>query len=298
MADSVGSGFPSTGINKGHIFYDFDESSMWMYLGGIPKLASSWVLLYGRLTTQPDTTLWGVAQAGAMWFLNGVYYGWDGAAIVEILSTGPLEIGTSLRIIEDFVSGSNSTGAIGTYGWNTQNGIAFSIGGEDNHPGILERLTTGAGVVTGLRLNIITGSLNISILIPFTCVFVSRVNGVSGNETYRFGLLGNTQLDPPVDGIYFEKLTADTNWFIVSIAASVETRVATGVSVDEVFHKFSIYRTASTIVFKIDNVVVGTITTNLPQTRGDLGGHVISANGAAQSWDIDYIYFNQTGISR
>lgn len=36
MADSVGSGFPTTGIQVGHIFCDLDERSLWKYIGGIP----------------------------------------------------------------------------------------------------------------------------------------------------------------------------------------------------------------------------------------------------------------------
>jgi hypothetical protein len=68
MADSVGSGFPSTGINKGHTFYDLDEESLWEYINGIPRLVSSWKLLSGRFSSDPDTSTWGTAQAGATWF--------------------------------------------------------------------------------------------------------------------------------------------------------------------------------------------------------------------------------------
>lgn len=83
MSDSVGSGFPSTGINKGHLFYDLDEQSLWEYVGGIPRLDSSWKLLSGKFEVDPSILSWGLLQSGAMWFSSseGVYKGWRGITI-------------------------------------------------------------------------------------------------------------------------------------------------------------------------------------------------------------------------
>ena len=66
MADSVGAGFPSTGIQKGHLFHDLDNSTLWVFLGGTsPQSVANWKLLDGVVTAQPDTSLWGLSQAGA-----------------------------------------------------------------------------------------------------------------------------------------------------------------------------------------------------------------------------------------
>jgi hypothetical protein len=90
MADSVGSGFPTSGINKGHLFYDQDEQSLWEYLGGPPTVDSSWKLLAGRFPTDPNTVTWGAAQAGAQWFNVGlgVPRYWDGTTAQTIGSGG------------------------------------------------------------------------------------------------------------------------------------------------------------------------------------------------------------------
>lgn len=86
MADSIGSGFPNTGINKGHLFFDQDEGALWEYINGPPRIVSSWKLLSGKFNEQPDTSLWGEVQAGATWFLvsDRTPYMWDGTQIVLV----------------------------------------------------------------------------------------------------------------------------------------------------------------------------------------------------------------------
>lgn len=86
MADSVGSGFPTSGINRGHTFYDLDEESQWEYVGGPPTLSTSWKLLSGKFSTDPDTTGWGAIQAGSQWFNTGlgVPRYWDGTAVQSV----------------------------------------------------------------------------------------------------------------------------------------------------------------------------------------------------------------------
>jgi hypothetical protein len=90
MADSVGSGFPTTGINKGHVFYDLDERALYRYIGGNPTLSSSWILMNGQFITHPDTTLWGDRQKGAIWFSinNGGFFGWDGSGVISVGGSG------------------------------------------------------------------------------------------------------------------------------------------------------------------------------------------------------------------
>ena len=119
MADSVGGGFPTTGIQKGHTFFDIDEGSTWIYLGGIPRLVSSWKLVDGNLLTQPDTSLWGIGQVGAIWTVNGIYYGWDGSQIIEIANGMLVSIynyKNSIRVQEDFITGSSASGSVGVLG--------------------------------------------------------------------------------------------------------------------------------------------------------------------------------------
>lgn len=55
MADSSGAGFPTTNIQRGHLFFDQDDRAMYMYIDGPPILPSSWKLLSGVFESNPDT---------------------------------------------------------------------------------------------------------------------------------------------------------------------------------------------------------------------------------------------------
>ena len=50
MADSVGSGFPTSGINIGHETYNKDTGIAYVYIGGTPALPSSWLPVWGNLS--------------------------------------------------------------------------------------------------------------------------------------------------------------------------------------------------------------------------------------------------------
>lgn len=49
MADSVGIGFPRKGMQLGHLFYDYDDNTLYMFLGGDPTDANQW-----RAISQPS----------------------------------------------------------------------------------------------------------------------------------------------------------------------------------------------------------------------------------------------------
>jgi len=115
MADSIGSGFPTTGINKGHIFFDVDEDALWVYVSGPARLVTSWKLLSGRFATDPSTVGWGTNQAGAQWFntTSGTFKCWTGSAIAS-------------------VGGSSGSGGVQRWPWHwkgTELSSAFGAGG-------------------------------------------------------------------------------------------------------------------------------------------------------------------------
>jgi hypothetical protein len=97
MSDSTGNGFPTTNLNVGHIFYDVSERSLWKYIGGDPKLDSSWVLISGVFIDQPDTSLWGEGQIGALWYSlsSGGFNTWDGSSIV------PVGSGSGYKVLQE-----------------------------------------------------------------------------------------------------------------------------------------------------------------------------------------------------
>jgi hypothetical protein len=86
MADTVGGGFPSSGIQKGGIHFDVDDSTLWEFLGGPATLITSWKLLSGIFTNNPDTSEWGLAQRGAQWWNSseGKLKVWNGSSVQDL----------------------------------------------------------------------------------------------------------------------------------------------------------------------------------------------------------------------
>jgi hypothetical protein len=85
--NSHGESFPTVGTNEGHIHLDTVGGGEYRYLGGdITDTVANWLLVGGRLVTNPDTSAWGTRQNGARWFntTDGAFYGWNGAAIIYI----------------------------------------------------------------------------------------------------------------------------------------------------------------------------------------------------------------------
>lgn len=103
----------------------------------------------------------------------------------------------------------------------------------------------------------------------------------------------------PTDGVWFEydRLTAGDFWRICTSAGGVTTKTTTSSVPDASYHRFEIVVNSTTsAVFKIDDVTVGTITTNLPsgsgQTTGVLWGITKSAGTTTRSLRADYVLFD------
>lgn len=81
-----GANFPTNDINPGDFFYNTSTGAIYRYLGGNPTLSASWFMTGGILTSDPDTTGWGSAQAGSQWFnkTDMQFRGWNGSQIVVI----------------------------------------------------------------------------------------------------------------------------------------------------------------------------------------------------------------------
>ena len=181
MADSVGSGFPSTGINKGHTFYDIDEGSTWVYIGGIPRLVSSWRLINGIFVSDPDTSTWGEIQSGATWFNTTelLVKVWNGTAITTVgggsTSFSALTSGTNVQA--DMVVGNTASLSVTGADKGTNGNYLYS-----HDPGSLD---SASG--------------------PFTLVYSTfpGVNGQAGlrqDSTWHFGYNMNNNITPIVAG--------------------------------------------------------------------------------------------------
>jgi len=129
----------------------------------------------------------------------------------------------------------------------------------------------------------------------------------------RFGFIGTaTAANPPTDGIYFEKLAADTNWFLVCRkdgAPPTQTRVDTGVAANNAFEGRELFRLrrvdATTIGATVGSGSEVTSTTNIPtanQANLDPFMGLVTGGGAGGTgiftFDLWRIFFTGLGAKR
>lgn len=86
----------------------------------------------------------------------------------------------------------------------------------------------------------------------------------------------------PSNGAYFKYSNASANWQIVTVAGGTATTQTTSVVVDVNPHTFEVTVLNGVATFYIDEVSVGTISTNVPNGTGQstgAGGHVFKTSG-------------------
>lgn len=294
MSISSGTQFPSN-INVGHLHFRIDEGLYYRYLGGVPSNSLNWVVFGGAVSSDPSTVGWSTAQDGAWWFnkTENVVKFWNGSQIVVFQSGDDFLVPpTDIQLQDDFVTGSTSSGTIGTLGWGASNGTRTLIASEQNRPGIL-RVDSTAVAGTLAILQLYSGSsalLKMDNVIDMT--WMNRLNVNDADTITRFGMFTSTGGNPPTTGAYFEKLAPDTNWFAVCRVGGVETRVDTGSAINTSFTTFRIQQAVvGTLVFSLGSAVVSTITTNVPTGLGNIVLQITN-NGVAASKTIDIDYFS------
>ena len=303
MANSTGVGFPTTNLQKGHTFHDLDDGSTYIFIGGDPRLQSSWRLVNGIFNTQPDTTLWGLAQAGATWFFapEKAYYGWDGSQAVQ-LSNGAefasiYNSTNSMIFQEDFISGPLTTGQIGVMGWQAVGGSSLLLTSEANHPGIFQR-NTSASANTLTTLSHYFGIATAWEAASYDVRWIVRPNNADANVTWRIGSMSSFVSNPPAFGVYFEKIGAETNWFTVSRLSAVQERQDTGVPIVEgAWYNLRVVVTPLTAKFYLNHVLVATHTTNIP-IFGQAAVQGINLAAEAKTIDSDFCEVIITGMNR
>lgn len=203
---------------------------------------------------------------------------------------------SSLFLQDDFVSGASASGSIGNLGWSTQNGTTSYQSSIANRPGILRRDTSAViNTIAALHLSPATPMLA---SMNHQMVWIARLNTNDANTTVRIGVQASVVGNPPNDGIYLEKLDADTNWFCVTRSGGVQTRTDSTIAVNTSFNTFSHSRNASSVIFSINNTAVCTHTTNIPTVVLGPNLQIVNSAAAAKTIDIDYAQFIITGLAR
>lgn len=204
----------------------------------------------------------------------------------------------SVQIQEEFITGATSSGTIGTLSWFLANGTTTLQASEANRPGILRRDTTTTGSTVAYLL--LSGTQTMFTAAgTWEVLWIARPNNFDSDTTLRVGA-SSSCTGTPSNGIYFEKTTADTNWYAVSRNSGVETNTHTdtGIAVSAVFRTFKIEHTATSVRFLIDGVVVATHAANIPAAGITGCAHIINATANAKTIDYDYFQYRETGLVR
>lgn len=226
----------------------------------------------------------------APWFS----YGSD--AIIQQSPLYPFR--SSIFLQDEFLSGLNTNGTIGSLGFGASGGTTTLLAGETNRYGIVRRDTSAViNTIANMTLNSASSSA-VNFAVPGSMVWLSRLNTNDANTTVRIGAVNLISANPPANGIYFEKLDADTNWFCVTRSGGVQTRTDSGVAIDTNFNNFTMTRNSSGALFSLNNTTVCTHTTNITATFLNPAVVITNSAAAAKTIDIDYFQIILTGISR
>jgi len=296
MSNTFGPGFPTANINPGHIHVRNDNGllEIFMYLGGDPRDTNrNWLLITGAFSNDPDTTQWNDRQQGSLWYNRArkKYFGWNGRETVQMsnVEDNALEL---VSLSNDFISGSSTNNLIGAFGLSRsgpggQDIIPLSVG----HAGIIRLRTQNnvAGTPARLHQGSLTNDTFFSFNSPFSLSMVMRLNSIDANVISRFGICNDAANDPPSDGIYFEKLQADTEWFAIIRANDVETRVPTNKTIVADFSQFELrFININTIGFKIDNGTEITVTNQPSSATVQMYVQLRHFTNGQRSIDFDY----------
>lgn len=199
---------------------------------------------------------------------------------------------------DDFLGGNTVSGSIGTLGWSSAGTLTSAVSSTANRIGLIQ-IDTTAVAATQARINFSQNSAVFDPSLPHSILWALKLDTNDANTTFRFGATNPVQNNPPANGIYFEKLDADTNWFCVTRSGGVQTRTDSTIAIDTNYHTFTYTRTSTGVVFSYDNTAVcGTHTTNIPTTFINPVVFIINSAAASKTATIDYTQQRIYGIVR
>jgi hypothetical protein len=209
---------------------------------------------------------------------------------------------SELFIEDDFVSGSTSSGTVGQLGWAVANGTTSYVAATDkDHPGILRRDTSAvSGTVASLSLNpsqfVIFGMAS-PVVVDMT--WLVKLGQKDANTTVRVGLCNGPTSSTPGDGIYFETLDADTNWFGRNNPnGGAGVRVDSGIAAGTDWVTLRLIASATQTIFSVNGTEVVNANPQMVNVAWNPFLHIINSAAAAKTVDVDRFQMLMTGLSR
>lgn len=304
----AGSGFDAAALfdiqdAAGLSMFTVDSANDMVYVGDSAPDATGTVLVLDTKNTTVDPT----GVDGAMYYNSGdknfrCYKNglWTDCSFASLRSEWVLQ--------EDFLDAGVATATIGTYEWtltdtssSTEAKVNAATDASNRDRWGIFQTTTGATIGSGnyLRLdpNAMAGTpSNMTVEFDHGPSNTAAADGTQ--TTVRIGLMtGTTTSADPTDGIYFQYATTTTagNWFRCTQSNNAVTCEDTGVArtlTPNTYQRFKFVTNAAgtSVEFFIDEVSVGTNTTNLPASTRSHGPAISmhTATATARAWKMDY----------
>lgn len=214
----------------------------------------------------------------------------------------------TLRVYEDFTGGVLSTNSPVTASTTNSGSVDTTLDGDTNHNGICRISTAANAAATAYVGSNHTGCILLggSTVLMQSAVRLAFASDATDTFTGRWGLI-DSKTGESVDGVFFRYIhsTYSGRWQTVTRSNSVETVNDSGVAATAAaWHKLMIKvdATAANAYFYIDDTLVQTHTTNIPNTAGrrtGFGSNVVKSAGTnSRTFEIDYIHFLQQFTSQ
>jgi hypothetical protein len=229
----------------------------------------------------------GIDTDTELWILAG-----NGDKVTStVLGLSPNTLGV---FRDDFETGGNETGEIGTIGWQFTNGTVTTPinAGEVNRTGIIQRQSSNInGQVNSMYMGRLTNTPTTAYQNIDEFFWIVRPLNTLTNFRVAFGVSADWGSEAPTHAVYFRKHESFGTWRAVTRNGGLETDINTGVTVvANTWYKLHAKKIATGVEFRINGVLVGTSTTTIPDNADLLHfGNFIRPNlNAVQSVDIDF----------
>lgn len=221
------------------------------------------------------------------------------------LGMGAYDPITSVSLQDDFIGGNAASGTTGEIGWIQSGGSSVNVAPTQGRPGVIQKTTSSAaGNSSFMYLRNNSGDVPFDTGDNFDSTYIFSATNADTDTSVHVGWMKLIASGLPTDGIYLEKLGADTNWFYVTNDGTSQTRTDSGVAVSAgAWVRLRIRKwlngATPTVSFSINGGAETNHTTNVWDGPATPATHIYNnAAAAVKAMLVDYIGFTVTGLAR